>query len=159
MLPSAPAPPTPMENLKSAFEFITVRNSSCGNIMFSQVSICPQGGGVHPQADTPPGRHSPPPTVVAETLCFHGCLSVHRGEVYTLRQTPPRQTLPPPTVVAERLCFHRCLSVHRGEVYTPRQTHLGSTPPGDGCCSGRYSSYWNAFLFNHINRETFKLPR
>ena len=26
--------------------------SSCGNVMFSQVSVCPQGGGVHP-----PGRH------------------------------------------------------------------------------------------------------
>ena len=37
-----------------------------------------------------------------------------------------------------------------GEVYTtlgrhlPRQTH----PPRDGHCSGRYTSYWNAFLLS-----------
>ena len=30
-----------------------------------------------------------------------------------------------------------------GQVYTP----LGRHPPADGCCSGRYASYWNAFLF------------
>ena len=33
---------------------ITVRNSSSGKIMFSQVSVCPQGEGVHPT-----GRHTP----------------------------------------------------------------------------------------------------
>ena len=33
----------------------TVRNSSCGKVMFSQVSVCSQEGGVHPRkADTPP---------------------------------------------------------------------------------------------------------
>ena len=41
----------------------------------------------------------PSATVVAERLCFHRCLSVHRGEVYTPpgqadtpRHLPPRQT-------------------------------------------------------------------
>ena len=40
---------------------ITVRNSSCGKVIFSQVSVCPQGGGVHPpgQADTSPGQTPP----------------------------------------------------------------------------------------------------
>ena len=32
----------------------TIRNSSCGKVMFSQVSVCPQGGGVHPPGQTPP---------------------------------------------------------------------------------------------------------
>ena len=37
---------------------ITVCHSSCGKVMSSQVSVCPQGEGVHPlgrhpQADTP----------------------------------------------------------------------------------------------------------
>ena len=54
-----------------------------------------------------------------------GCVknSVHeRGEVYT----PPRQT------------------PHLGRHTPPRQT---PTPPiSDGHCSGRYASYWNAFL-------------
>ena len=48
------------------FVFFTVRNNSFGKVMFSQVSVCPQGrrGLHHPrcQADTPlPGRHSPLP--------------------------------------------------------------------------------------------------
>ena len=50
-------------------QIITVRNSSCGKVMFSQVSVCPQGRGVqplagrqplgrHPPARYPPGRHT-----------------------------------------------------------------------------------------------------
>ena len=34
---------------------ITVSNSSCGKVMFLQVSVCPQGGGAHPSL----GRHPP----------------------------------------------------------------------------------------------------
>ena len=38
----------------------------------------------------------PSATVVAERLCFHRCLSVHRGEMYiTPRQTPPLGRHPP----------------------------------------------------------------
>ena len=50
---------------------ITVINSSCGKVMFSQVSVCPQGGG----RCTPPvaGRHLP-----------------------SGRQTPPAGRPPPP---------------------------------------------------------------
>ena len=32
---------------------------------------------------------------------------------------------------------------------TSRGKHL--PPPADGNCSGRYASYWNAFLFNILN--------
>ena len=47
--------------------FITVRNNSCGKVMFSQVSVCPRRGGIHslgrrqtpPRADTALGRHPP----------------------------------------------------------------------------------------------------
>ena len=35
---------------------VTVRNSSCGKVMFSHVSVCPQSGGAH----TPLGRHHHP---------------------------------------------------------------------------------------------------
>ena len=38
----------------------TVRNSSCEKVMFSQVSVCPQGGGVHPRLADIPGRQTPP---------------------------------------------------------------------------------------------------
>ena len=63
--------------------------------MFSQVSVCPMGGGVYtppPQADTLPWADTP------------------------ARQTPPGQTHP----------------------------HQADPPLRDG---GRYTSYWNAFLF------------
>ena len=48
--------------------FVTVRNSSWGKVMFSQVSVCPQGGGVHPprrqplppRQDTPLASRHPP---------------------------------------------------------------------------------------------------
>ena len=94
---------------------VTVRNSSCGKVMFSQVSVCPQGEVCTPWADTPWQTHpswvdTPPPP----------------------RQTPPRQTPPRQT--------------------PPKQTPLDKHPhpwadtPADGYCSGRYASYWNAFL-------------
>ena len=38
---------------ESYFAIITVRNSSCGKVMFSQVSVRPQGGGVHPLGRPP----------------------------------------------------------------------------------------------------------
>ena len=45
-------------------KIITVRNSSCRKVMFSQVSVCSQGGGVlgRPPLGRPPlgGRHLPP---------------------------------------------------------------------------------------------------
>ena len=40
------------------FVIFTVRNSSCGKVMFSQVSVCPQGGGVHPPGQRPPPRQT-----------------------------------------------------------------------------------------------------
>ena len=47
----------------------------------------------------------PSATVVAERLCFHKCLSVHRGRCTPLpwqaepdSQTPPGQTPPPPDI-------------------------------------------------------------
>ena len=49
------------------------------------------------------------------------------------------------TVVAERLCFHKRLSFcPQGEGYILLTRHS----PRDGHCSGRYASYWNAFLLN-----------
>ena len=33
---------------------------------------------------------------------------------------------------------------------------LADTPQADGCCSGRYASYWNAFLFGKkASTETY----
>ena len=41
---------------QNMFNFITVYNSSCGKIMFSQVSVCLQ---TPPWEDTAPGRPTP----------------------------------------------------------------------------------------------------
>ena len=67
----------PRPIIKYPKKVITVRNSSCGKVMFSQASVCPQGWGrctpprqtlrlgQIPPADTPPG-HTPPK---ADPLC------------------------------------------------------------------------------------------
>ena len=46
------------------FFLVTVRNSSCGKVMFSQVSVCPRGEGCTPscQADINPPRQTHPPS-------------------------------------------------------------------------------------------------
>ena len=75
-----------MSNHGYPISIITVRNSSCGKVMFSQVSVYPQGGGVHPpRADTLRlGRHTP----------AHG--QTHPGQTPTSGKTflppPPGQT-------------------------------------------------------------------
>ena len=143
----------------------------------------------------------PSTIVVAERLCFHRCLSVHReGGVHPCqtdmppcqadtpqadtplsgrhpmpgRHTPVRQT--PPTgrhSPGRHPCGQTPLTGrHPSQADTPhRQTPPGQTPPArqtppsgrhphqadtpirqtppppDSYCSGRYASYWNAFLF------------
>ena len=78
----------PIMILKNVWYIFTVRNSSCGKVMFSQVCLSTGvGRGVHP-----PGRQTHTPSWEADT--------------------------PPPH-------------------------------PADGYCSGRYASYWNAFLFQN----------
>ena len=109
----------------------------------------------------------PSATVVAERIyMFYRCLSVHDGGG---RCTPPRQTpswaaplgrhplgrQPPPADPA-------WADTLPGQT-PPRQTPLPSRhslpgqtppPPRDGHCSGRYASYWNAFLFNTSGLNT-----
>ena len=112
----------------------------------------------------------PSAKVVAERLCFHRCLSVHGGEVYTPwadKHPPGRDTSPDtpgqklPMGRHPQLGRHAPLGRRPPRQTPPRQTppglisHLGGrptsldrhpTPPTDGHCSGRCASYWNAFL-------------
>ena len=123
---------------------------SCGKVMFSQasvilftgrrgVSVADTPGQTPPwadttQADTPPGRHLQEDTPPWEDtpLGRHSPPGKH----------PPGQTPPGP--------------VHAGIHTSPAQCMLGYTPPAqcllgyDGHCSGRYASYWNAFLFTIV---------
>ena len=109
-------------------KMFAVRNSSCGKVMFSETcqEFCPQEGegclplglGVYcPLGKYPQVRH---PLSQADTAQAD-TLWVWGGgsRVHLQADNPPRQT-------------------------SPRQT---PPPPRDSHCgSGRYTSYWNAFL-------------
>ena len=100
--------------------FITVCNSSCRKVMFSQASVWPQGGVHPPWADSLAGRHPP------------GKLP---GRQTSPRQadTPQQADIPP----------GRADTPLAGRHLPPP---VGRHPP-DGYCSGRYATYWNAFSF------------
>ena len=97
--------------------FITLRKRSCGRVMFSQACV---KNSVH--------------SGVYPTMYWAGgvCISVCTGRVCVAdtpwADTHPRQT---PSSWAD----------------TPRQTPPWADTSSDGHCSGRYASYWNAFLF------------
>ena len=119
----------------------TVRKRSCGKLMFyTCLSVILFTRGVLPQCMlgyTPPTpwdqRHPQEPE--ADTP-------------QDQRQTPPGQTPPPP---------EQTLPADTPLADTPGQTPPRPTPPGrhspgrhppaDGCCCGRYASFWNAYLF------------
>ena len=78
-------------------------------------------------------------------LCFHTCLSVHRGGVLPQCRdtTPPPQQAPPPGADIPR--YPRSgtpWSRHPPQKQTPNPAN-----PADSYCCGQYASYWNAFLF------------
>ena len=75
-------------------------NSSCGNVMFSQVSVCPQGGGVHP-----PGRHPPLPS--RHPLAWQTPLRPSRHP--PLGRTPPPRSRPLQRTV--RNGMHSCFTM------------------------------------------------
>ena len=86
------------------------------------------------------------------------CYSVHRGLPQCIlgyhptpqEGHPPGKHTPSGSTHTPRKHTHTPEAhTHPGSTHTPRKhTSPGSTPPpGDGCCCGRYASYWNAFLF------------
>ena len=125
------------QNLFQFRAVFTVRNSSCGKVMFSQAYVknSVRGGGCVFQHAL--GRGSVCPVgICLGYVCPEGCLAggcwpkrgVSAQGVYTpwdQRQTPPQT----------------------------RGRH-----PQDGHCSGQYASYWIAFLFFEIVRKKFAPP-
>ena len=92
-------------------------------------------------------------TPVCQSFCSQGegvCGRHIPRQTHTPRQTPlgrhtPRQTHPPGQTSP---CAHP--QVDTSPADTPWQTPPRHTPQTDtapGHCSGRYASYWNAFLF------------
>ena len=103
------------------FWVITIRNSSCGKVMFSQMSVCPQGECTPPTQTHPCSRH---PTW-ADTLGKH----------------PPVQTSPPGQIPP-----WADTPLGRSPIQT---SPLGRPPQSDSHCCRQYASYWNAFLLNN----------
>ena len=115
---------------------ITGRNEVVAKVMFLHVCVILFTGGVSGQGEppTPPGRENHHPTLIRPPGTRHPpeADTPHPG-----RETPPR---PAP----------------RGPDPTPRHqksTHPPHPPPREAhssirSTSGRYASYWNAFLFN-----------
>ena len=149
--------------LKVIFRIIiTVRKRSCGKVMFLQSCV---GNSVYgrsvsqdalgetlPQADTspgqtspgrhplgrhPPGRHPLPPGrhPWADT-------SPHHADTPWADTTPLRENTP---------LWADTPSPHQTDTPPP-----ANNPP-DGYCSGRYASYWDAFLSAHIFKTHKKL--
>ena len=111
-----------LTQVRSSFSisFITGRNEVVAKVMFLQVSVCPQGGGCLPQ-------------------CMLGCQTPpgpgrppRPGRPTPTRQTPPDQADPPRT---------RQTPPRPGRPPREADSSIRST-------SGRYASYWNAFLLN-----------
>ena len=133
----------------SANSVITVR---CKKVMFSQVFVCPQvhgrrGGTVQPpwQADTPPtdshysGRYAS--YWNASLFNFAFAISAHIFSKFR-NYRPLRKGN-----VFTGVCLSTGPRGGGGDCTTPgRQTP--PPPLTDSHYSGRYASYWNAFLFN-----------
>ena len=101
-------------------------------------------------------QRAPVPWLVIQSPCRKEVNFDRLKTTFPKRQTPVFNFLVTVrNTSCGRLCFTSvCHSVHRGEVTPPRQTPPRETPPGqtppppgDGRCSWRCASYWNAFLF------------
>ena len=118
--------------------------------------VCPSAcWDTHPHGLTPPDQT--PPGQTTPLQCMLGCTPPDRHLTW---QAPPGR--------------HPLGRYPPGQTPSPGRYHPGQTPPGqtapspphDSHCSGRYASYWDAFLFGFKIRPNrpktkiliFKLP-
>ena len=88
--------------------FISVRNNSCIKVMFSQVSVCPQGGGVHPLGrHTLLGRHPP----WADTPWTDNVRQIPPGQTPPGRHPPWVDTPWPDTSPSQQRALHRTVRI------------------------------------------------
>ena len=126
-------------------QYLPPANEVWGKVIFLHLFVILFTGGVPGQV--PSGQVHPPDQV-------H---SPWAGTPPQTRYTPPRQVHPPgggPGTPLRQVHPPKD-QVHPPGRYPPDQVHLQTryTPPGSIACwqiratSGRYASYWNAFLF------------
>ena len=91
-------------------------------------------------------------SVHREGVCIPACTGADTSQVDTpgADSPPPGQTPP----WADTLLGRHFLPSSCRDTHPPVQCMLGYTLPG-GHCSGRYASYWNAFLFILFLLKTF----
>ena len=110
---------------------VTGRNEVVAKVMFLQVCVILFMGGCLPQC----------------MLGYH--THTHPGTRHPLGPDPPDQTSPRDQTHIPRTRHHHPMSRHTPQDQTPPGL---STPPeaysGIRSTSGRYASYWNAFLCN-----------
>ena len=129
-------------------------------VMFSQLSVCPQGGGLPhcmlgytpdrytPWAVHPPGRYTPwagtPPRAGTPPGRYTPWVGI------PLAGTPPSRYTPWADTPLPSACWDTHPAAQCMLGYTP-PVHAGIHPravhPGIRSTSGRYASHWNAFLF------------
>ena len=99
-------------------DIFTVCNSSCGKVIFSQVSLILSGGGLG--------------ACVAGSMCGRGGGGDEwQGDMHGMG------------------CVWQGGMHGRGHVWWGHAWLGGMCGRRDGHCSGRYASYWNAFLWCH----------
>ena len=126
--------------------FFTGRNEVVAKVIFLQVCVCPQGGrvsaSVHAGMPDPPG----PPRDQADTPRDQADTPLGPGRHPPgTRQTPPQDKADPPLPRTR----HTPPGMRQTSPHPPGTRH---TPPRQAdssirSTSGRYASYWNAFLF------------
>ena len=106
-------------------------------------------------------------------LCFYTCLSVHGGSAPGGCLLPggacSRGVPAPGAACSEGVCFRGgACSQGGGLLWGVPAPEGANTPPlSEGYCLGRYTSYWNAFLFErnfrsinfHVSQLTCTLGR
>ena len=134
-----------LQILYSTNFIFTARKQSCGKVMFLHLSVSHsvQRGGLF--------QHTTSRGCVSQHAMGRG-MYTHRQTLHCPGQTSPRQTCPWADTSPGQTPPHRHPRANTPWADTlPRQTPLGRHPPRqtplrDSHWSGRYASYWNAFL-------------
>ena len=154
---------------------MTVRKRSCGKVMiytYLSVShsvhggVCPVHAGIHTPMQTPPPGQTPQGQTPHGQTPPGGHLPLDRHpqadtplEAHPQKHNPMEAHPPKHTPIEAHTPEAHLPWKHPFWKHTPLEAHptTPSPPPGDGHCSRRYASYWNAFLFYIVIVQSEKM--